>query len=474
MNNISNIISPIVKVKSCIDGINLYIKREDLLPFSFGGNKLRIAFEFFNDMQENNYNCIICYGSSRSNLCRVIANISKSLNIECHIVSPVDDKNETTNSLLVDLFGAIVHKCEKSDVANTVENVINKCEQKGLKPYYIYGNKFGIGNEAIPVNAYVETYKEICKQANEMGINFDYIFCPSGTGMTQAGLIVGNYLNENPSKIIGISVARRNEQEVSILQKYVSAYCAKYNIPNFLPEIIFKDEYLCGGYSLYDKEIVNTIKNEISINGIPLDTTYTGKAFYGMLSYLKENSITNKNVLFIHTGGTPLFFDNFECLIPQIDYKYNSTSYEELFEFIKSSDFEFNPSLSSRVNLQDYAKKLHDNGSLFEAYIDGKLVALVAMYANDNVTKKAYITYVYCKKEYRKLGIANQLIKNAFEKLKENNFKSVSLEVTTDNIPAVNLYKKFGFEITNLQSQNSLKSIMQAILGGGGNTKSIY
>lgn len=157
----------------------------------------------------------------------------------------------------------------------------------------------------------------------------------------------------------------------------------------------------------------------------------------------------------------------------QIIYKENSIDENLLLELIKSSDFEFNPSLSSRVNLHDYAKKLHDNGSLFEAYIDGKLVALVAMYANDNVTKKAYITYVYCKKEYRKLGIANQLIKNAFEKLKENNFKSVSLEVTTDNIPAVNLYKKFGFEITNLQSQNSLKSIMQAILGGG-NTKSIY
>lgn len=46
------------------------------------------------------------------------------------------------------------------------------------------------------------------------------------------------------------------------------------------------------------------------LNGIPLDPTYTGKAFLGMRDYIIKNNISNKNVPFIHTGGTPLFFDN--------------------------------------------------------------------------------------------------------------------------------------------------------------------
>jgi D-cysteine desulfhydrase len=33
-----------------------------------------------------------------------------------------------------------------------------------------------------------------------------------------------------------------------------------------------------------------------------------------MLSYLKENNIEDKNILFIHTGGTPLFYDALELL----------------------------------------------------------------------------------------------------------------------------------------------------------------
>jgi D-cysteine desulfhydrase len=48
--------------------------------------------------------------------------------------------------------------------------------------------------------------------------------------------------------------------------------------------------------------------------GIPLDSTYTGKAFYGMERYLAERGVRDKCVLFLHTGGTPLFFDDLPSL----------------------------------------------------------------------------------------------------------------------------------------------------------------
>ena len=45
-------------------------------------------------------------------------------------------------------------------------------------------------------------------------------------------------------------------------------------------------------------------------HGIPLDPTYTGKAFSGMLDYMEKLMVRDKNILFIHTGGTPLYFDH--------------------------------------------------------------------------------------------------------------------------------------------------------------------
>ena len=45
-----------------------------------------------------------------------------------------------------------------------------------------------------------------------------------------------------------------------------------------------------------------------------MDTTYVGKAFCGMNKYIEDNKIRNKKILFIHTGGTPLFFDDLEVI----------------------------------------------------------------------------------------------------------------------------------------------------------------
>ena len=69
-----------------------------------------------------------------------------------------------------------------------------------------------------------------------------------------------------------------------------------------------------GGYGQFNEEIIKTIKELLLNEGIPFDPTYTGKAFWGMKQYFKDRKINSKNILFIHTGGTPLFFDNFQLL----------------------------------------------------------------------------------------------------------------------------------------------------------------
>lgn len=289
----------------------IYIKRDDLLPFSFGGNKARIALEFFDDMEAKGKNCIIGYGNARSNLSRVLANMSVARNKKCHIISPSDDNGvsiETSNSKIVTECGAIVHKCSKQNVANTVERVIKTCEANGDKPYYIYGDIKGQGNKEVPVRAYVKVYDEIKS-------TYDYIFLATGTGMTHSGLLVGKYLYGGSENIVGISIARNAKSESNIIDEYIRAYFKsdgkKYVGNN---DIIVDDSYISGGYGKYNDNIIKTVKMMMCLYGIPLDLTYTGKAFYGMLDYLNKNNIIGKKILFIHTGGTPLFFDNMSTI----------------------------------------------------------------------------------------------------------------------------------------------------------------
>ena len=76
-------------------------------------------------------------------------------------------------------------------------------------------------------------------------------------------------------------------------------------------EIIFSDSYRIGGYGEYDGTVTDMIERVLDREGIPMDTTYVGKAFAGMVRYLADNGIRGRRVLFIHTGGAPLFFDRF-------------------------------------------------------------------------------------------------------------------------------------------------------------------
>ena len=49
------------------DKASIYIKREDLLPFSFGGNKVRIAAELFEDARKKGCEYMISYGPTAPN-----------------------------------------------------------------------------------------------------------------------------------------------------------------------------------------------------------------------------------------------------------------------------------------------------------------------------------------------------------------------------------------------------------------------
>ena len=304
-------VTPIHKVKSIANN-DLYIKREDLLPYSFGGNKARKAELFFEEIDKGNYNAVVTYGSSHSNHCRVVANMAAERKIPCYIIAPLEVSDETFNSCFMNMFGAEIITVPVKEVRDTIETKIEKLKEQGNMPYFIPGG--GHGN--IGTQAYVNCYEEICHFEKVHKIKFDYIFFASGTGTTQAGLVCGNILDNDDKKIIGISIARKNPYGRDVVVQSVKDYLSETEIQisedMIQTQIVFNDEYIADGYGKESIEIKDIIKKMMLENGIPLDSTYTAKAFYGMTEYVKKEQIEGKKILFIHTGGTPLFFDDME------------------------------------------------------------------------------------------------------------------------------------------------------------------
>ncbi len=300
--------TPIVRITE-LQQNKVYMKRDDLLPFSFGGNKARKAINFFKEIDEGGYDAVVTYGSSSSNHCRIVSNMAASRNMLCCIISPQEASESTYNSKMMGLFGAEITTVPVNEVSSTIDNKMAELKNLGKKPYFIPGG--GHGN--LGTQAYVDCYGEICDYEIQNSIHFDYIFFASGTGTTQAGLVCGQLMRGDKRKIVGVSIARKNPRGRQVVLDSIKEYLAAQHLEisdNVLEEsTVFADDYVGGGYGKDNVEIADTINEMLIKHGIPMDSTYTAKAYTGMLDYVDKANIKNKNILFIHTGGTPLFFD---------------------------------------------------------------------------------------------------------------------------------------------------------------------
>lgn len=68
--------------------LDLYTKRDDLIPYYLGGNKVRKNTYIYNDYvkQHGIPDAIITVGSTQSNHARVCALLGSSKNIEVHLI----------------------------------------------------------------------------------------------------------------------------------------------------------------------------------------------------------------------------------------------------------------------------------------------------------------------------------------------------------------------------------------------------
>ncbi len=64
----------------------------------------------------------------------------------------------------------------------------------------------------------------------------------------------------------------------------------------------------------------------------------------------------------------------------------------------------------------------------------------------DYIYDRIEIEYIYVNKEKRKKGIASILLEKLIDESKKLACLNITLEVNVNNIPAINLYKKYGFK----------------------------
>ena len=286
---------------------HLFVLRDDLIPYYLGGNKARKAFFYKNFFIKNNIDCVMTYGTSQSNHARSIALLASELNIDSFLICPENDNGDNNNSRIRTLAETQVINCQISQVKETIAKKISSLKIKYSNPYFIPGG----GHDIYGTSALVDLMFKIVDWEKTNNIFFDNIYFASGTGSTQAGLLIGDMITRNiinqKHNINGISIARNKIKGEAAIQEAIDEFYNSYSLNLDKPNIKFNTNYVDKGYGYISKEVENLMLDMLLRYQLPLDPTYTGKAFFGMWNELKKQK--NNNILFIHTGGTPLFYD---------------------------------------------------------------------------------------------------------------------------------------------------------------------
>lgn len=297
-----------------LGGPNIYVKRDDLLGLTAGGNKTRKLEFVIADALSKGADTVITTGAIQSNHCRLTLSAAVREGLKCRLLleerveGSYDDK-ALGNNFLFKLLGAerIVVVPTGTDLMAKMEEMAKEVSQEGGKPYVISG---GASN---PLGAlgYVSCAQEISRQAFDLAIPIDHVVCASGSGGTHAGLVTGFVGNQDEIRVTGISVrAEREKQEAWVLELANKTTALIGSNRSISPEaVVVRDEFVGPGYSLPTKEMVNAVQLFARTEGILLDPVYTGKAAAGLIGLTEEKVFgKNSNVLFLHTGGSPALY----------------------------------------------------------------------------------------------------------------------------------------------------------------------
>lgn len=283
-------------------GPRLLVKRDDALPFAFGGNKVRKMQLVAADAMAAGADTLITSGGIQSNHARVTAAVAAKLGLRCILVvnGPAPDR-PTANALLDRLLGAEVrHVADRTERTPAMEAAAEELRRAGRKPYVI-----PIG-ASTPLGAcgLVAAAAELRSQCDAPP---DVVVHSSSSGGTQAGLAAGLSMAMPGTRLVGVSADESSAGLQATVRDLLAGMPALLGKPpgHFANvDIDVDDRFVGGGYGVPTAESREAIELLARREAIFLDPTYTAKAMAGLIARVRAGEFReDQTVLFWHTGG---------------------------------------------------------------------------------------------------------------------------------------------------------------------------
>ena len=280
----------------------LFMKRDDLLSFGGGGNKVRKMQAIAADAKSAGADTLITCGGVQSNHARVTAAAGAAMGLRVVLVlNGVAQETPTANARLDGLFGAeIRYVATGADRAPAMERVAEECRAAGRRPYVV-----PLG-ASTPLGAlgFARGVVELATSS----LRPDVIVHATSSGGTQSGLIAGCALLGLSCRVMGVSAddpAHQLSATIgSLLAGIADRLGARPENVGAGREIEVDDLEVGEGYGRPTPASTEALELVARREGILLDPVYTAKAMAGLLRRIRTGEIgPDRAVLFWHTGG---------------------------------------------------------------------------------------------------------------------------------------------------------------------------
>lgn len=289
------------------DAPALFVKRDDLLAFAMGGNKVRKLQAVLAQAAADHADTLITCGGLQSNHCRVTAAAGAALGLRVVLVVNGQAQDRPTGNAMLDhLFGAEVRYVSSRDERDAeMRAVADNERQAGRRPLVI-----PLG-ASTPLGA--AGFARGVEELVSAGVSPTAIVHSTSSGGTQAGLIAGTALFGMQTEVIGISAddpAEHLQTTVArLLAELAGVLGASSGAVGLQRPIVVRDDCVGDGYGIPTAASREALELTARTEGIVLDPVYTAKAMAGLIHMVRSGHFTaDDRVLFWHTGGQPGLF----------------------------------------------------------------------------------------------------------------------------------------------------------------------
>lgn len=303
LGDVPSPIEPMDRLRQALGGgPRLLVKRDDAIPFGFGGNKVRKLRLVAAQALSAGADTLVTTGGVQSNHCRATAAAAAKLGLGCVLV--VNGKPQpslTANALLDQLLGAEAeYVATREERAPRLRAVCERLRAEGRHPFEIpLGASTPLG-----AAGFARAVGEMLQQIPAP----DVIVHSTSSGGTQAGLVAGMALHDLATRVIGVSADEAAPVLAATVREIVVGMGPLLGVDGEgvaqACAIEVDDRFVGDGYGVPSEASREAQRLAAHNEALFVDHTYTAKAFAGLIALVRAGRFrADQTVLFWHTGG---------------------------------------------------------------------------------------------------------------------------------------------------------------------------